>query len=583
MKKVTKNFSITETQSRRQVLKLLAASPVIALAGVASDKVFASPRTGADLVITNGKFVTMDPKKPSASAMAIKGDSIVAIGSNKEITGLIDDRTRILDLDGQCVSPGIIDAHSHLVAFGQMQLMFVILRPPQINSFETLQKALAKSAKNRHEGEWIVGRGFKDFKEGRFPTRHELDEAVPNNPLLIIHWSGQFGIANTMALKKADLMRTDLKDPYGASYLRGKDKLPNGILVHYPAIYSVYTPPMTHHEEMEAASWSMRLFAEQGVTCVHDNFIPAQKALAYLELERRSELPVRVRVYPYVPNLEHCKNLLSRVKRYQSPLLRLQGVKLAIDGYPLMYKPIDKGKEHLVKPMQTQDQFEAIIRAIHEADYQADVHAVGDKAVDLTLDTYKKVCGSESECRRRRHRIEHFPFRKMDSIKRAAEMGVPVCSQPEMIIVRGDELMTKIEKKNVNSLTPIATFIREGCKICFGADVPAFPSYKPWDSVGTAMKRKTEKGKELDPSERITFFQGLECHTINAAHASFDDKDIGSLEIGKMADFVIWNRDLNEVTSASQLSGISPNATFVGGKVIFESNENKLVFERTKL
>lgn len=583
MKKVTKNFSITETQSRRQVLKLLAASPVIALAGVASDKVFASPRTGADLVITNGKFVTMDPKKPSASAMAIKGDSIVAIGSNKEITGLIDDRTRILDLDGQCVSPGIIDAHSHLVAFGQMQLMFVILRPPQINSFETLQKALAKSAKNRHEGEWIVGRGFKDFKEGRFPTRHELDEAVPNNPLLIIHWSGQFGIANTMALKKADLMRTDLKDPYGASYLRGKDKLPNGILVHYPAIYSVYTPPMTHHEEMEAASWSMRLFAEQGVTCVHDNFIPAQKALAYLELERRSELPVRVRVYPYVPNLEHCKNLLSRVKRYQSPLLRLQGVKLAIDGYPLMYKPIDKGKEHLVKPMQTQDQFEAIIRAIHEADYQADVHAVGDKAVDLTLDTYKKVCGSESECRRRRHRIEHFPFRKMDSIKRAAEMGVPVCSQPEMIIVRGDELMTKIEKKNVNSLTPIATFIREGCKICFGADVPAFPSYKPWDSVGTAMKRKTEKGKELDPSERITFFQGLECHTINAAHASFDDKDIGSLEIGKKADFVIWNRDLNEVTSASQLSGISPNATFVGGKVIFESNENKLVFERTKL
>lgn len=583
MKKVTKNFSITETQSRRQVLKLLAASPVIALAGVASDKVFASPRTGADLVITNGKFVTMDPKKPSASAMAIKGDSIVAIGSNKEITGLIDDRTRILDLDGQCVSPGIIDAHSHLVAFGQMQLMFVILRPPQINSFETLQKALAKSAKNRHEGEWIVGRGFKDFKEGRFPTRHELDEAVPNNPLLIIHWSGQFGIANTMALKKADLMRTDLKDPYGASYLRGKDKLPNGILVHYPAIYSVYTPPMTHHEEMEAASWSMRLFAEQGVTCVHDNFIPAQKALAYLELERRSELPVRVRVYPYVPNLEHCKNLLSRVKRYQSPLLRLQGVKLAIDGYPLMYKPIDKGKEHLVKPMQTQDQFEAIIRAIHEADYQADVHAVGDKAVDFTLDTYKKVCGSESECRRRRHRIEHFPFRKMDSIKRAAEMGVPVCSQPEMIIVRGDELMTKIEKKNVNSLTPIATFIREGCKICFGADVPAFPSYKPWDSVGTAMKRKTEKGKELDPSERITFFQGLECHTINAAHASFDDKDIGSLEIGKKADFVIWNRDLNEVTSASQLSGISPNATFVGGKVIFESNENKLVFERTKL
>lgn len=559
--------------SRRTFLSGLACAPVLALAQIPSNRVFAMPRTGADMVIRNGSLLTMDDKKPSAQAMAIKGDSIVAIGTDQEVSGFIDSRTRVIDLDHACVSPGIIDAHSHLVAFGQMQLMFVILRPPEINSFETLQKALAKAAKEKPKGEWIVGRGFRDFREGRFPTRRELDDAVPDNPVLIIHWSGQFGVANTLALKKADLYRSDLEDPYGSVYLRGKDKLPNGILVHYPAIYSVYTPPMTDQQETEAAAWAMKLFAESGVTCVHDNFIPAQKAMTYVEMERRSSLPIRVRVYPYTPNLERCMTLLKRVRRYQSPMLRLQGVKLAIDGYPVMYKPLDPNREHIVKPMHPKDQFEAIIKSIHKADFQVDVHAVGDKAVDLTLDAFLKACGSPSECRRRRHRIEHFPFRKMDSIRRSAEYGTPVCSQPEMIIVRGDELLVKSDRKLVESIIPVASFIKEGAHICFGADVPAFPSYRPFDSIGTAMLRKTEKGKQLERSEQISFLQGLKCHTIDAAYAGFDEKDLGSLEVGKKADFVIWNKDLRQVSSASQLAQIKPKATYVGGRPVFESNE----------
>jgi predicted amidohydrolase YtcJ len=137
-------------------------------------------------------------------------------------------------------------------------------------------------------------------------------------------------------------------------------------------------------------------------------------------------------------------------------------IKLAIDGYPLMYTALEKTKERLVKPMHPKDQFEAIITAIHAADYQVDVHAVGDKAVDFTLDGFLKACGSASECRRRRHRIEHFPFRKLDSINRAADYGAPVCSQPEMITVRGDELLVKTDKKLVNSITPIATFMKAG-------------------------------------------------------------------------------------------------------------------------
>ena len=155
-------------------------------------------------------------------------------------------------------------------------------------------------------------------------------------------------------------------------------------------------------------------------------------------------------------------------KIFATPRTGADLVKLAIDGYPLMYTALEKTKERLVKPMHPKDRFEAIIKAIHAADYKVDVHAVGDKAVDLTLDGFLKACGSPSECRRRRHRIEHFPFRKLDSIKRVADYGVPVCSQPEMITVRGEELLIKTDKELVNSITPIATFMKEGVTISFG-------------------------------------------------------------------------------------------------------------------
>jgi hypothetical protein len=280
-----------------------------------------------------------------------------------------------------------------------MQLRFVLLRPPKVNSFETLNKELAKAAKKKPPGEWIVGRGFDTFKEGRFPRRQELDGAVPDHPVLIIHWGGQFGVANTLALKKANLLRADIKDPYGGLYLRDKrDGLPDGVLIHYPAIYSVYEPPLDEREQIECAEWGMKQFASVGVTCIHDNFCAPKHAAAYVRLELADRLPCRVRVYPYVPNLERCQLLVENVRRYEGRLVRLQGVKLAVDGYALLYKVPPEHRD-LAIPMHPQPLFEKIIATIHQAGFQADVHAAGDKGVDWTLDAYAKATGGAAECR----------------------------------------------------------------------------------------------------------------------------------------------------------------------------------------
>jgi len=219
---------------RRTFLKRTGVAVTGALLNPAA-RPFAPVGDSADLVLKNGVVVTMDDKLPLAEALAVRGGRIVAVGTNQQIAGAIATNTRVIDLAGKCVSPGLIDAHSHAAPFGHMQLKFVLLRPPKVHSFATLNAELAKAAKDKPAGEWIVGRGFDTFKEGRFPRRRELDEAVPNHPVLIIHWGGQYGVANTLALKKANLLSANAQDPYGGKFLRDKSGVPDGVLIHYPA------------------------------------------------------------------------------------------------------------------------------------------------------------------------------------------------------------------------------------------------------------------------------------------------------------------------------------------------------------
>ncbi|MBE7557618.1 amidohydrolase family protein [bacterium] len=390
--------------------------------------------------------------------------------------------------------------------------------------------------------------------------------------MLIIHWSGQFGAANTLALKKANLLRADVQDPYGGKYLRDRRSgVPDGVLLHYPAIYSVYQPELDPREQFECAAWGMQQFAGVGVTCIHDNFCHPQYASAYVRLERAGKLPCRVRVYPYVKNLEVCRLYLERMQRYQDALVRLQGIKLAVDGYAMMYH-VPPEHAHLAIPMHPQPLFNQIIKAIHDKGLQVDVHAVGDKGVDWTLDAFAAAAGSAAECAKRRHRIEHYCFRKLDSIRRTAEMGVPVCTQPNWIEVKADDIAEKLGQsgsETVGSTLPLKTFANEGVHVALGADVPAFPSHSPLDSIRSAMERRTGRGRYLDRSEAVTFLEALKMHTLSSAYAAFDEKDLGSLEAGKCADFVVWNNDLRTIKTTAEVMALRPVATYLAGNAVY--------------
>ena len=163
---------------------------------------------------------------------------------------------------------------------------------------------------------------------------------------------------------------------------------------------------------------------------------------------------------------------------------------------------------------------------------------------------------------------------RLESLKRAAELGVPVCEQPLMVQIRADEFAGKLgpeAAKNVDRICPLQSFTKEGVPVAFGADVPAFPSHRPLDSIRCAMDRLTAKKRSLDAGEKLSFMEALRVHTLGSAYAAFDEKELGSLEAGKAADFVIWNNDLRAVRTGAEAAELKALATYVGGKAAYGS------------
>lgn len=557
---------------RREFLKL----STLALGGVAAGghAAFAQARQAADLAFVGGPVVTIDSALPVAEAVAVKAGRVMLVGTRAQVETVCDRGTQVVDLAGRTLTPGLIDAHSHLGPFGQMELYFVKVRPPRVHDFASLRDVLAEAAAKLPRGAWIVARGFNEFDEQRFPCRGDIDEATPNNPTLVIHWTGQYGVANTLGLREAKLLSADARDPYGGKFLRDRQGVPDGRLLHYPAIYAVYQPAMTPQEEYKAVLWGAQRFIEVGVTCVHDNFASQHSGMAYIQAERRGDLPLRLRLYPYVANLQHCQQMVQRITRYNGPLVRVQGIKLAVDGYPLMYEVLPQHQQINI-PMHPEDQFRAIVATIHNADLQVDVHAAGDRGVDMTLEAFSRAAGGDRAVRECRHRIEHYMFYRQESIDRTANMGVPVCTQPAWIDMRAADMLRKLGPKPVEKMVPLASFREAGAHVCFGADVCASPTHLPMDSIIPAVLRQPPRGDSpqgirLDESERLTFMQALEAHTLTSAYAAFDEQDMGSITKGKLADFAVWQGDLRQVND-DNLHDQEVVATYVGGKRVWSA------------
>jgi predicted amidohydrolase YtcJ len=533
----------------------------------------------ADLVLENGKVYTVDSKDSIVQAVAVKGDKIVKVGTNAEIHSLVGPNTRVIDLGGKMMTPGIIDAHFHLMSYGRQSWEgFLDIRYPTVKNLDDLLRVVGERAKSIPAGEWISGnQGFHVGDSIPF-DRYILDKVAPNNPVYLRHSSGQYSVVNSLALKLAGINK-NTPDPFGGKIVRNPTTgEPTGVLLHYPAEdlvlklapgYGIVTD-----EQMEIdIKNGQELCLSAGITSVQDVIVGSTEFVkAYKRVADKNELKVRTYLLLYINSEEQAQAAAKTIKGYKTDMLTFNGWKLAIDGgfsagTTLMYDtslPVAKNAYYFYKP----DQLNRIVSLLHDTGLQIAFHIVGDKGTDEALDAVAAAMKTNPR-KDPRHRIEHMCFVAPSSLARIKNLGVVVSTQPQWISWNGDSFLNLTNEKAMKNFIPINSILKAGIPLAFGCDAPAAVAHEPnWAFVG-AESRKTLNGYTANAQESITPIEVLRIHTMGSAYAAFEEKEKGSIEVGKLADLVVWSGDITS-TDYSQVIDAKALITIVGGKIAYE-------------
>lgn len=571
--------------SRRKFIKISAFTAGAALIpGISAIKA-AAPT--ADLVLKNGKIITVDRKGSIVQALAVQQGRILDAGSNETIAGYIGHTTRVIDLMGKTLTPGLIDSHAHLPPFGLRESKRWV-KLQGMESKDEILEALLRRAKNLPKGQWIVAWGVEDNALSYF-TKEDLDKVSSDHPMLITHTTGQWGFANSLALKISGIDGNTQSPPGSKVAMQVFGKEPTGLLIHYPALYLVrkHMPAISDEDARECILHAANLYAREGVTTVHDNFFMVseiganQFAKAYINLVQTEALPTRIKIWPYLANLREATRVMDDIFSGKDPLpdssvrdffvIRKQqpglfadlwgGLKFAIDGSGMTSLWYANPR---ALPLHSTADLQAMVKLFHKADQQISVHAVGDQAVDIFLDA---VEASQNDHHRSdaRHRIEHAIRPQTGSLERISRLGVVISTHPQFIYSWGDKWMMKDKEKSI----PLKSYLQAGIPVALGADPPAFPLYQPQIALWQASKRTTKSGVRLDSSESVSIQEALKMQTLGSAYAGFQEKAVGSLEKGKFADMVVWDRDFYAVPK-DDVKNVKALMTFVNGKIVYE-------------
>jgi predicted amidohydrolase YtcJ len=533
----------------------------------------------ADLVLENGRILTVDSNNSVAQAVAVKGDKITKVGTSAEVHSLVGPKTKVIDLAGKVLTPGINDAHFHLMSYGrQVWPGFLDIRYPAVKTLDDLLKAVGERAKSTPAGEWIAGnQGFHVGEAINF-DRYTLDKVAPNNPVYLRHSSGQYSIVNSLALKLAGINKNTL-DPFGGKIVRNPSTgEPTGVLLHYPAEnlvlvlvpgYGVLTDDQMEQDVLNA----QQLCLESGITSVQDVIVSTPGIIkSYGNVAMKNELKVRTYLLLYINSEEQAKEYVAGIKGFKSDMLTLGGWKLAIDGglspgTCLMYDEslaCAKNAYYYYKP----EQLNRIVKLLHDTGMQISFHIIGDKGTDEALDAVEAAMKANPRLDPR-HRIEHLCFVKPESLTRIKKLGVVVSTQPQWITWEGDGFRSLSNEKTMQNFLPIKSILNTGIPLAFGCDVPAGLTHEPnWAFVG-AESRKTLAGYTANSQESITPSDVLRIHTMGSAFASFEEKVKGSIEVGKLADLVVWSKDITS-TDYQVVMSTQAQLTIIGGQIVYE-------------
>ena len=556
--------------------------PAIAVTAAAA---FAQP---ADLVLRNGKIVTMNSAAPAVQALAVRGGRISALGSDSDAARWIGPKTRVIDLHGMLAVPGLIEGHGHFTGVGQFR-MGLDLR--EARTWEDIVAQVARAVKRAKPGEWIIGRGWHQSKwdhppvpnvEG-FPLHASLDKVSPDNPVLLTHASGHAAFVNARAMQEAGITR-DTKNPSGGEILKDKQGNPTGLLRERAqglagqalAAYESKRTPAERaallRREIETASDEA---LSKGITTFEDAGSPPATADVVRRMAENHEL--RLRIWMMLrgsnaelgPKLDQYRTIgvggnyftVRAIKRYMDGALGSRGAWLLA---PYTDKPDSTGL-NVEDPADIKRAGELAI----QHGYQLCVHAIGDRANRETLDIYEQIFREHPGQKGLRWRIEHAQHLSAQDIPRFGQLGVIAAMQGIHCTSDAPYVLLRLGAKRAEEGAYVwQKLMRSGAIVGNGTDAPV-EDVNPIACFYASVTRRAKDGTYFYPGQRMTREEALRSYTWNNAYAAFEEKLKGSLEPGKLADITVLSRDILTIPDDEILS-TDVVYTIVGGNVRFD-------------
>src|SRR5215471_2886152 len=529
-----------------------------------------------DVLMADADVVTMAASDGPARSMLVRDDRIAAVGADERVRAAAAPDARVVRLEGAAVIPGLIDAHCHLCNVGYLA-SGADCSQPAAPDIPAIVARLRDAAARTPEGSWVTGSGYVEYKlrERQHPTRADLDAAVPHRPAILFHTSLHACVLNTPALREAGFDDRQ-PDPPGGHFGRDSEGRLDGVIHEGPTFTMLWGGLRRDMERMSAAERAGLVaragqhFAGLGVTAACDADTRRASLTAYAEADEQGMLGVRIA--GLVVHDEADWLLGSGLRGRRSTLLAAESVKIWADGgmssrtaaihgsYPV--PPYGSGILYFPP-----DELTAMVREFDARGLQVCIHAQGDRAIETVLDTYTEVLGSRPG-NPLRHRIEHGGSMFAPLAARAAFLGIVVAAQPGMLSILGDGFAEALPERS-DELYAYASWRRAGIRVAGSSDAPVITA-DPLVGIRDAVMRRTGSGRVLGPGERLAAADALALYTTEAAFAMNRERDIGSLEPGKLADFVVVDRSPLD-TEPERIADIRVLATVVGGQPAFQA------------
>lgn len=538
-------------------------------------------KSTADLVLTNGVIYTLEENRPKAQAVAIIDNRIAVVGTNADVQPFIGPQTRVIDLQGKAVYPGFKESHGHLMGIGTAKLQVDLVGA---KSYQEIIDRIATRAKTAKAGEWVTGRGWHEEKwtdrssltVRGFMTHHALSKAVPDNPVYVRRADGHAGFANARAMEMMGINKNTMP-PEGGEIIKDKEGNPTGVFVDR-AQGLIKAPGLSESQQRQALELGIQECLTNGITMFDDAGVGMSAIDLYKEYAGQGKLDMRI--YAMASGLGTMRQIGKPIIDFGDGFLNVRAVKIVADGAlgsrgaallePYIDDPGNSG--FYTTPPET---VYTAARYALENGWQVATHAIGDRANRMMLDMYEKAMKEFPHVKDHRFRDEHTQIVDEADIPRFAKLGVIASMQGIHATSDLPWAPDRLGEDRTREGGYIwQKLLKEGVKVINGTDAPV-EHVSPIASYYASVTREKEDGTPKDgyyPDQRMSREEALRSYTLDAAYGSFHEHMLGSIKIGKLADFTVLSKDIMTVPEEEILQA-AVEYTIVDGKVRYEKGK----------